>query len=104
MRFATTSAVPPDAPLDLAVLDPHQEPVAAHLAAGPSGAPLGEALDGTFQKHVGAARLLLEMKVLEVPAVPASSNVGWVCPVSTVALTALGYATQRAHHNLGVVV
>ena len=96
MRFERPddlTSVVPDAPLDLAVLG-GDEP-----AEGPN---LEAFSDTSLQKHARAARLLHVMNFSGELAVPEETNVGWVCPVSTVALTALGYACQRTRHGRAV--
>jgi hypothetical protein len=83
LRFEGSEPAICDARLDLAVFDgpPH----------------------GSLQNGVAAAR---HLHVVNFPGdlpVPDETNVGWVCPVSSAALTALGYATQRAAGPDGVV-
>jgi phosphohistidine swiveling domain-containing protein len=93
MRFERPddlTSVVPDAPIDLAVLGGDQR------AAGPN---LEAFSDTSLQKRVRAARLLHVMNFSGELAVPEETNVGWVCPVSTAALTALGYACQRTRHG-----
>jgi phosphohistidine swiveling domain-containing protein len=75
VRFDSEEATLPDAPLDLVVVG---------AAAGP------------LQKSVEALRQVHMVNFSGDPPVLPGNNVGWACPVSTVALMALGYATVRA--------
>jgi phosphohistidine swiveling domain-containing protein len=69
----------PEGPLDLLVID-----FAGDLPA---------------QKRASAPRLLRVMNFPERAPVPSGNNVGWVCPASHAALTALRYAALRANRK-----
>jgi hypothetical protein len=51
------------------------------------------------QKRAIAPRLLQVMNFPERAPVPSGNNVGWVCPASHAALTALRYAARRANRK-----
>jgi phosphohistidine swiveling domain-containing protein len=75
VRFENVEAALPDGPLDLAVFS---------------------AAAGSLQNQVEALRQVHVVNFSGDLPVPDGNNVGWACPVSTVALMALGYATARA--------
>lgn len=82
VRFEHSEASLPDAALDLAVLTAPAE---------------------SLQKRLEAARLLHVVNFSGDLPVLEGTNVGWGCPVSTVALRALGYASARAPKRVAVV-
>lgn len=79
-RLVSPDAVLPDGPWDLLISDFSD--------------------DLPPQKRGSAPRLLQVMNFPERAPVPSGNNVGWVCPASHVALSALRYAALRANRKV----
>jgi phosphohistidine swiveling domain-containing protein len=95
VQFATLRALSPLRALGVRLLDSSAElPEAAlDLLVIPSD------LELAAEKRAIAPRLLQTVNFPERAPVPSGNNVGWVCPASHAALTALRYAALRANRK-----